>query len=157
MERRASSHVSEHLVRAAVACIRRDGIEGVTTRAIAREAGMNIAAVNYYFASKDALVAIALEHVFAPPAAPTKKDARTALFTALDDMLARFACLAPQALRTTARVDLRDAKRRRAFLESLLEGTLGPARPRRKSSQRRENRQGQPRRPLSRGRRRGKD
>jgi AcrR family transcriptional regulator len=93
------SHATERLVAAAVACIGRDGIDAVTTRAIAREAGMNIAAVNYYFASKDALLEIALERaleamltptlspdVFSTPAA--KRDPRGALFDAVDDMLA---------------------------------------------------------------------
>ena len=42
-------------------CIEKDGINNLTTRAIAREAGTNIASINYYFRSKDALVAEALQ------------------------------------------------------------------------------------------------
>jgi AcrR family transcriptional regulator len=46
----------ERIVHAAMACLERDGIDGLTVRSIAREAGANVAAVNYYFGSKDALL-----------------------------------------------------------------------------------------------------
>jgi AcrR family transcriptional regulator len=48
-------------VLAALTCIERDGIEATGIREIAREAGVNSAAINYYFQSKDKLLAIALE------------------------------------------------------------------------------------------------
>jgi AcrR family transcriptional regulator len=48
-------------VLAALTCIERDGIEATGIREIAREAGVNSAAINYYFRSKDNLLAVALE------------------------------------------------------------------------------------------------
>jgi TetR/AcrR family transcriptional regulator, regulator of cefoperazone and chloramphenicol sensitivity len=44
------------IMRAAVDIIERDGVEAATVREIAREAGVNVAALNYYFRTKDALV-----------------------------------------------------------------------------------------------------
>jgi TetR/AcrR family transcriptional regulator, regulator of cefoperazone and chloramphenicol sensitivity len=41
---------------AAVACIERDGLPGLTVRDIAKEAEVNVAAVNYHFGSKDILL-----------------------------------------------------------------------------------------------------
>jgi AcrR family transcriptional regulator len=49
------------LIEAAVECIERYGIKGVTTQRIAEQAGVNNASVNYYFRSKDALIQRALE------------------------------------------------------------------------------------------------
>lgn len=46
----------ERIRRAALVCIETSGLEGVTVRSIAAEAGMNPAAVNYYFRSKDRLI-----------------------------------------------------------------------------------------------------
>lgn len=48
------------ILEAVVACIEKYGIDKVTTRKIADEAGANIASINYYFRSKDELVAEAL-------------------------------------------------------------------------------------------------
>jgi AcrR family transcriptional regulator len=45
------------ILEAVVTCIERYGLENVTTRKIAIEAGSNIAAINYYFRSKDDLIA----------------------------------------------------------------------------------------------------
>lgn len=49
------------IVLAAIECIERQGIHKVTIRSIAKEAGVNSAAINYYFRSKDKLVAKAME------------------------------------------------------------------------------------------------
>jgi len=46
---------------ATLACIEREGLDRLTVRAIAREAGVNVAAVNYYFGSKDQLVQLVLQ------------------------------------------------------------------------------------------------
>ena len=51
---------TKRIVEAAIACIERDGLQGATIREIAREAGVNSAAISYYFRSKDALMAEAL-------------------------------------------------------------------------------------------------
>lgn len=48
------------ILEAVVTCIEKYGIDKVTTRKIAQEAGTNIASINYYFRSKDDLVAEAL-------------------------------------------------------------------------------------------------
>jgi AcrR family transcriptional regulator len=51
----------QRLLAATIACIEEDGISALTSRGIAAKAGLNGAAVNYYFGSKDDLVARALE------------------------------------------------------------------------------------------------
>ena len=50
----------QRLVLAAIACIERFGVGGVTSRRLAAEAGVNVSAVNYYFGSKAALLDLAL-------------------------------------------------------------------------------------------------
>ena len=63
-----SIRVQGRIVEAAITCIERDGLQGVTIRGIAREAGVNSAAISYYFRSKDALMgealAMTLENAF---------------------------------------------------------------------------------------------
>ena len=49
------------IINATIECIEKEGIQNLTTRNIANRAEVNIAAVNYYFGSKDRLVEIALE------------------------------------------------------------------------------------------------
>jgi AcrR family transcriptional regulator len=51
----------DRIIRATIDCIERHGIEGTTIRRIAAEAGVNSAAISYYFGGKDNLVAAALE------------------------------------------------------------------------------------------------
>lgn len=61
------------VLEAAIACIEKYGLDKTTTRRIAEEAGTNVAAINYYFRTKDELLAKAfaltidhmLEDVFA--------------------------------------------------------------------------------------------
>jgi AcrR family transcriptional regulator len=50
------SPVRRRIFASTVRLLGREGIQALTVRSIAREAGVNIAAVNYYFGSKDALV-----------------------------------------------------------------------------------------------------
>lgn len=50
----------ELIIEAVIACIEKNGIDKLTTRGIAEQAGTNIASINYYFRSKDELVAAAL-------------------------------------------------------------------------------------------------
>ncbi|MBN1838347.1 MAG: TetR/AcrR family transcriptional regulator [Spirochaetales bacterium] len=50
----------QRMIEATIECIEAEGIEGVTIRKIAAIAGMNSAAVNYYFRSKEALLERAL-------------------------------------------------------------------------------------------------
>lgn len=51
-----SSAIEEKIIQAAIDCIEKYGLEGTTNRKIAEMAGVNGAAINYYFRSKDALV-----------------------------------------------------------------------------------------------------
>jgi AcrR family transcriptional regulator len=50
----------QHILESAVAAIERHGIHGLTTRAIAAQAGVNNAALHYYFGTKEALIQAAL-------------------------------------------------------------------------------------------------
>jgi AcrR family transcriptional regulator len=60
MEEKATS-VEEKIVQAAIECIEQYGIQGTTNRRIAEIAGVNGAAVNYYFRSKDLLMQKVME------------------------------------------------------------------------------------------------
>jgi AcrR family transcriptional regulator len=50
----------QHLLDAAWACVRTQGVGATTSRAITEAAGANLAAITYHFGSKDALVAQAV-------------------------------------------------------------------------------------------------
>ena len=52
--------IRDKITMATIDCIGRGGIQSLTTRKIAREAGVNSAAINYYFGSKEKLVEKAL-------------------------------------------------------------------------------------------------
>ena len=49
------------IIEAAIACIEKYGYGETTVRKIAAQADVNVAAVNYYFGSKDELINRALE------------------------------------------------------------------------------------------------
>ena len=51
-----SSDMELKIVEAAIACVEKYGISGTTNRRIAEIAGVNSAAINYYFRSKEALI-----------------------------------------------------------------------------------------------------
>lgn len=53
--------VRQKILEATIICLEKDGLAAVTTRSIASQAGMNVAAINYYFGSKDNLLELALE------------------------------------------------------------------------------------------------
>jgi AcrR family transcriptional regulator len=48
--------VEEKIILATIECIEKYGMSGATNRRIAQVAGVNIAAINYYFRSKDVLI-----------------------------------------------------------------------------------------------------
>jgi AcrR family transcriptional regulator len=48
--------IENKIVLAAIDCIEKYGMDGTTIRQIARAAEVNVAAINYYFRSKDALI-----------------------------------------------------------------------------------------------------
>ena len=52
----------QQLVRAAFHQVARRGFEGLRTRDVAAEAGVNIATLHYYFPTKEALIGAVLEH-----------------------------------------------------------------------------------------------
>ncbi len=66
------------ILEAAITCIDKFGIDKVTTRKIAVEAGTNIASINYYFRSKDELMSEALSM--------TIKHMLEDVFLAVDDL-----------------------------------------------------------------------
>ncbi len=51
----------DRIIATTINIIGHEGMQALTTRKIAQEAGVNIAAINYYFGSKDKLVELALE------------------------------------------------------------------------------------------------
>ena len=51
----------EKIILATISCIEKYGIDRTTIRQIGQEAGVNSAAINYYFRSKDALIERALD------------------------------------------------------------------------------------------------
>jgi len=53
--------VEEKILLTTIDCIEKYGIAGATNRRITAEAGVNLAAINYYFRSKEALVQRAIE------------------------------------------------------------------------------------------------
>ncbi|MHB8095480.1 MAG: TetR/AcrR family transcriptional regulator [Candidatus Aminicenantales bacterium] len=59
MESKKAS-VEEKIILAAIACVADQGLQSLTIRRVAEMAGVNSAAINYYFRSKDKLVAIVL-------------------------------------------------------------------------------------------------
>ena len=56
-----SPTTEEKIISAAIVCIEKYGLQGATNRKIAQEAGVNNAAINYYFRSKDILIQRCLE------------------------------------------------------------------------------------------------
>ncbi len=53
--------VREKIILATIECIEKEGLHAVTIRGIAREAGVNSAAINYYFRSKENLIDATLQ------------------------------------------------------------------------------------------------
>lgn len=51
------------IIFAAISCIERDGIQGLTTRNVAKEAGVNSASINYYFGTKENLIEAMFNHI----------------------------------------------------------------------------------------------
>jgi AcrR family transcriptional regulator len=65
---RTPTTIEMNIINAAIECIEKYGVQGTTNRKIAEMAGVNNAAINYYFRSKDALIRrcmqITLENAF---------------------------------------------------------------------------------------------
>ncbi|MDI1479563.1 TetR/AcrR family transcriptional regulator [Polyangium sp. y55x31] len=60
MESEQGRGARERIIEAAIEVVEREGIEALTVRAIALQAGVNVAAINYYFGSKERLVEVVL-------------------------------------------------------------------------------------------------
>ncbi|MCL6590120.1 MAG: TetR/AcrR family transcriptional regulator [Firmicutes bacterium] len=58
----AEKPVREKIIQATFNCIEKEGIHSLTTRSIAKEAGVNSAAINYYFGTKEKLIEEALRY-----------------------------------------------------------------------------------------------
>lgn len=56
-----NNSAEQNILNATITCIEKYGIENTTTRKIASEAGTNIASINYYYRSKDDLIAKAMD------------------------------------------------------------------------------------------------
>jgi AcrR family transcriptional regulator len=131
---------AERILAAALTCMERDGIEATGIRDIAREAGVNSAAINYYFRSKDNLIRLALERSLENAFDGTISDfdrlrsegvpTRVALELVMDDYVSHIG-----GFPRLAYAHLRDAlvnqayegdavQRLNAFLEQLLERLL---------------------------------
>ena len=59
----ASSERREQILDAALTVLARDGISGVSMRAVSREAGLSLGLANYHFADKQGLIVAALERI----------------------------------------------------------------------------------------------
>jgi AcrR family transcriptional regulator len=57
--------VEEKIIVATIECLEKNGVQGTTIRKIAESAGINSAAINYYFRSKEVLVQRAMERTLA--------------------------------------------------------------------------------------------
>jgi AcrR family transcriptional regulator len=57
----SSDSAEEKIIVAAIDCLEKYGVQGTTIRKIAEIAGLNSAAINYYFRSKDVLIQHAME------------------------------------------------------------------------------------------------
>jgi AcrR family transcriptional regulator len=53
--------MEEKIINTAIECLEKYGVAGTTNRVIAQEAGINSAAINYYFRSKEVLIQKAME------------------------------------------------------------------------------------------------
>jgi len=68
--------IRERIVLATIECFEAFGIEKTTVRRIAQRAGVNTAAVNYYFGTKDRLVRLTLERMMDTAFAGQLRDIR---------------------------------------------------------------------------------
>lgn len=106
----------ERIVLATVAVIERDGLAALRIRAVAEQAGVNVAAVNYYFGSKAALIAETL-----------RSTADRQLGEALDELRADLAAASgdlENGLRRFLTRFTADAVRYPRFTEAHLHGAL---------------------------------
>ena len=63
VHRPQSEIVRAAIIEATIRLIGREGVDGVTHRAVARDAGVSLSSTTYHFASRDEIVSEALRHV----------------------------------------------------------------------------------------------
>ena len=63
VRRAPSEAIRAAIIEATIRLIGRDGVDGVTHRAVAREAGVSLSSTTYHFASRDEIVSEALRRV----------------------------------------------------------------------------------------------
>jgi len=56
----SSDDIKQKIILTAIGCIEKEGIQGVTIRKIADMSGVNVAAINYHFGSKEQLLNIVM-------------------------------------------------------------------------------------------------
>jgi DNA-binding transcriptional regulator YbjK len=65
------------IIEATIRLIGREGVDGITHRAVAHEAGVSLSSTTYHFASRDEIVSEALRHVAALEIERIARDAET--------------------------------------------------------------------------------
>ncbi len=122
----------DKIILATIECIEKYGLQGVTNRRIAAQAGMNGAAINYYFRSKEALIGRVMKTTldnafdwddFEQLPASTPQERCTAIF----EDLVQGGCNFPGITRahfyevlSEGRTDTESAKRLNDFVEHLV-------------------------------------
>src|SRR5713226_2875499 len=66
LETRHSENSASRIIDAAERLFIRDGIDATSLRAVTREAGVNVAAIHYYFGSRDELLRAVLDRIVTP-------------------------------------------------------------------------------------------
>jgi AcrR family transcriptional regulator len=66
LETGGSDDTASRIINAAERLFIRDGIEATSLRAVTREAGVNVAAIHYYFGSRDELLRAVLDRIIKP-------------------------------------------------------------------------------------------
>ncbi|MDO9577842.1 MAG: helix-turn-helix domain-containing protein [Candidatus Cloacimonadales bacterium] len=92
----SSEEVKQKIIITAIECIEQEGFQNVTIRKIAEAAGVNVAAINYHFGSKEQLLEIAMNATLNESyvnnindyAEMWQSDTRNALKSFLEDTLA---------------------------------------------------------------------
>src|SRR6266403_224509 len=66
LEYDTSEDTASRIIDAAERLFIRDGIDATSLRAVTREAAVNVAAIHYYFGSRDELLAAVLDRIVTP-------------------------------------------------------------------------------------------
>jgi AcrR family transcriptional regulator len=138
---KAGSSTQDRLLEAAVDVFGEQGFKAATTRNIAREAGVNIAAIPYYYSGKEGLYRAAVSHAVEKiktqvraileeidnesSAGAASKEAALALLEKLLEKIINFMVGSPQAPRV-ARIILREQLHPSSAYEIIFDGFMAP-------------------------------